>query len=253
MNKTRVMPVLLLQGEGLVKTIHFRNPKYIGDPINAVRIFNEKEVDELIFLDIEAGITRKGPQFTLLASIAEEAFMPMAYGGGISSLDDVKRLFSIGFEKIIVNSITYRNIDLIEKAAAIFGSQSIVGAIDVKRAVPSRYELYSSSGHICEPVGLVEHLVRLTNAGAGEIFVNSIDRDGTLTGYDIQLLNMVSGVVDVPVIACGGAGEIKHLVEAVQEGHASAVAAGSLFVFIGPHRAVLMNYPERTVLSASLP
>lgn len=253
MNKTRVIPVLLLLGEGLVKTVKFTNPRYVGDPINAVRIFNEKEVDEIVFFDIGAGIEGRGPQFDLLASITEEAFMPMAYGGGITALSDVKRLFGLGFEKIIINTAAYRNIGLIEKAASIFGSQSIVGAIDVKKSSYGIYELYSSCGRTREDIPLADHLVRLIDAGVGEIVVNSIDRDGTMQGYDLPLLRSVSQKVEVPVIACGGAGEIRHFVEAVQIGEVSAVAGGSYFVYIGPHRAVLITYPERAVLSQNLP
>lgn len=253
MNKTRVIPVLLLQGEGLVKTIQFDNPKYVGDPINAVRIFNEKEVDEIAFFDISTGINGKGPQFDLLASIAEEAFMPMAYGGGIKALSDVKKIFKLGFEKVIINTAAYRDIDLIKKAVSIYGSQSVVGAVDVRRSAHGAYDLYSSSGRKREDLSLGEHLFRLIDAGVGEIIINSIDRDGTMRGYDLPLLREVSQQVNVPVIACGGAGEIKHLAEAVQKGGVSAVAAGSLFVFIGPHRAVLINYPERAILSENLP
>ncbi|MNK55088.1 Imidazole glycerol phosphate synthase subunit HisF [compost metagenome] len=253
MNKTRVIPVLLMLGEGLVKTIKFGNPKYIGDPINAVRIFNEKEVDELVFLDVEAGIKGEGPKFDLLSDIAEEAFMPMAYGGGISTLDQIKRLFGLGFEKVIINSIAYRELGLIKKAAAVFGSQSIVGAVDVRYAPSGEYELYSSSGRVREHVSLSDHLVRLTDAGVGEILINSIDRDGTLSGYDLALLKRTCSQVSVPVVACGGAGGIRHFVEAVEEAHVSAVAAGSLFVFVGPHRAVLITYPDRDVLTKSLP
>jgi len=253
MNKTRVIPVLLLLDEGLVKTIKFGHPKYVGDPINAVRIFNEKEVDEIALLDIGAGVSGKGPQFELLVSITEEAFMPIAYGGGISTLDEVKKLFKMGFEKIIINTAAYRDMDLIRSAVSIFGTQSIVAAVDVKTPKHGLHELYSCSGRKKEHVSLDDHLVRLIDAGVGEILINSIDRDGTMQGYDLALLREVSQKVDVPVIACGGAGGIGHLAEAVGQGGVSAVAAGSLFVFIGPHRAVLINYPERSMLSASLP
>lgn len=253
MNKTRVIPVLLLLGEGLIKTVDFKNPKYIGDPINAVRIFNEKEVDELVLLDIEAGVNGRGPQFDFLSSIAEEAFMPMAYGGGISTLEQIKRLFELGFEKVVINSAAYRDPGLINRATAVFGSQSIVGAIDVRASASSEYELYSSSGRVREYVSLSDHLGQLIEAGVGEIFINSIDRDGTLSGYDLALLKEVCTKVNVPVVACGGAGEIRHFVEAVEEARVSAVAAGSLFVFVGPHRAVLITYPDRAVLTKSLP
>lgn len=252
MNKTRVIPVLLLRGAGLAKTIKFKDPKYVGDPINAIRIFNEKEVDELVFLDITASHEGRSPPFELLRDIAGEAFMPMAYGGGVSSLEQIKKIFSLGFEKIIINTAAYRNMQLISEAAAIFGSQSIVGAIDVKSVLWGGYELRSQGGRKKESVGLAEHLGALESAGVGEILVNSIDRDGTMSGYDLKLLNQVRAYVKVPVIACGGAADVNDFVAAVEAGHADAVAAGSMFVFVGPHRAVLINYPERSVLSRAL-
>jgi cyclase len=253
MNKTRVIPVLLLRGHGLVKTVKFKDPKYVGDPINAVRIFNEKEVDELVFLDIAATPEGRGPDFELLSDIASEAFMPMAYGGGITTLEQVRRIFEFGFEKVIINSAAYKNPNLVAEAAAIFGSQSIVGCVDVRKTLLGRYELCSVSARVMEKVSLSEHVAALTKSGVGEILVNAIDRDGTMGGYDLKLLREVSLAVTVPVIACGGAGNVDHFVQAVQAGHASAVAAGSLFVFMGPHRAVLINYPERKVLAKRLP
>ncbi|GMV55106.1 MAG: imidazole glycerol phosphate synthase subunit HisF [Betaproteobacteria bacterium] len=253
MNKTRVIPVLLLHGGGLVKTVRFKRPKYVGDPINAVRIFNEKEVDELIFLDISATVEGRGPPFDLLADIAGEAFMPMAYGGGITTIDQARRAFALGFEKIIINSAAYGDAGLISDAAAIFGSQSIVGCVDVRRTLLGRYELTSRSGLARERVGLREHLATLERAGVGEVLINAVDRDGTMAGYDLKLVQEACSAVSVPVIACGGAGCINDFVQAVEVGHATAVAAGSLFVFVGPHRAVLINYPERDILSQKLP
>lgn len=252
MNKTRVIPALLLRGQGLVKTVKFKDPKYVGDPINAVRIFNEKEVDELVFLDITATPEGRGPDFELLSDIASEAFMPMAYGGGVTTLEQVKRIFELGFEKVIVNSAAYKKPGLIAEAAAIFGSQSMVGCVDVRKTLLGRYELCSASARVKEKVSLQEHLAALTLSGVGEILVNAVDRDGTMGGYDVKLLREVSAAVTVPVIACGGAGSVDHFVQAVEDGHASAVAAGSLFVFMGPHRAVLINYPERKVLTERL-
>jgi cyclase len=253
MNKTRVIPVLLLRGQGLVKTVKFKQPKYVGDPINAVRIFNEKEVDELVFLDISATTEGRGPNFELLSDIASEAFMPMAYGGGISSLQQIRRIFEIGFEKVIINSAAYSNPELIIEAAGIFGSQSIVGCVDVRKNFFGRYELCSVSGKVKEKSSLSEHLAVLARSEVGEVLVNAVDRDGTMGGYDLKLLREVSAAVTVPVIACGGAGSLDHLVEAVQDGRATAVAAGSLFVFMGPRRAVMINYPERKLLAKRLP
>lgn len=253
MNKTRVIPVLLLRGTGLVKTVKFKDPRYIGDPVNSVRIFNEKEVDELVFLDITAMSEGRGPDFELLAEIAGEAFMPMAYGGGITTLEQVQRIFALGFEKIIIDTAAYASPELIREAVAIYGSQSIVGCVDVRRTLLGRYELYSHAGKTKQSIGLREHVQTLGRLGVGEIIVNAVDRDGTLSGYDLKLIREVSSAVSVPVVACGGASGIDDFVAAVYEGGASAVAAGSLFVFVGPHRAVLINYPPRAELARRLP
>ncbi len=253
MNKTRVIPVLLLRGKGLVKTVKFKDPKYIGDPINSVRIFNEKEVDELVFLDITATPEGRGPDFDLLADIAGEAFMPMAYGGGITTLEQVQRIFALGFEKVVIDSAAYVAPQLIRDAAAIYGSQSIVGCVDVRRTLLGRYEISSHSGKTKQSVGLKEHVQTLERLGVGEIIVNAVDRDGTQSGYDLKLIREVASAVSVPVVACGGASGIDDFVAAVHEGGASAVAAGSLFVFVGPHRAVLINYPARADLARHLP
>ena len=253
MNKTRVIPVLLLRGKGLVKTVKFKDPKYIGDPINSVRIFNEKEVDELVFLDITATSEGRGPDFELLADIASEAFMPMAYGGGITSLDQVQRVFALGFEKVIIDTAAYTDPQLIKDAVAIYGSQSIVGCVDVRRTLLKRYELISHAGKSKQPVSLRDHVQDLERLGVGEIIVNAVERDGTQSGYDLKLIREVSSSVSVPVVACGGASSIDDFVAAVHDAGASAVAAGSLFVFVGPHRAVLINYPARAELALRLP
>ncbi len=253
MNKTRVIPVLLLRGKGLVKTLRFKDPKYIGDPINSVRIFNEKEVDELVFLDITATPEGRGPDFELLADIASEAFMPMAYGGGITTLEQVQRIFALGFEKVVIDTAAYTSPQLIREAVAVFGSQSIVGCIDVRRTFLGRYELSSHSAKTKQPFELKEYVQELERLGVGEIIVNAVDRDGTLSGYDLKLIREVSSVVSVPVVACGGASGVNDFAAAVHEGGASAVAAGSLFVFVGPHRAVLINYPARAELAKRLP
>lgn len=253
MNKTRVIPVLLLRGKGLVKTVRFKDPTYIGDPINSVRIFNEKEADELVFLDITATSEARGPDFELLADIAGEAFMPMAYGGGITSLDQIQRIFALGFEKVIIDTAVYTDPQLIHGAVTIYGSQSIVGCLDVRKTWLGRYELVSHAGKFKQPVSLKAHLQALERQGVGEIIVNAVDRDGTQSGYDLKLIREVSSSVRVPVVACGGASSIDDFVAAVHEAGASAVAAGSLFVFVGPHRAVLINYPSRAELALRLP
>ena len=253
MNKTRVIPVLLLKGKGLYKTVKFKKPKYIGDPINSVKIFNEKEVDELVFLDIDASPSGLNPDFDLLEDIAGEAFMPMAYGGGITNVEQARIIFNIGFEKIILNSSLYENLDLVDKIVSEFGSQSLVGSIDVKRSIFMKYELFSQNGSKKQNISILNHLEKLINRGVGEVFVNSIDRDGTMAGYDLSLIKVVSDSVNVPVIACGGASCINDFKQAVEKSNASAVAAGSMFVFMGPHKAVLINYPERADLSNKLP
>ena len=251
--KTRVIPILLLKGKGLVKTIKFKKPTYIGDPINSVRIFNEKEVDELVFFDINASIENKKPDFKILEDIAEEAFMPMSYGGGIKTLDDIKKIFNIGFEKVILNSTTYHNKSLIREAANIYGSQSIVACVDVKKSLFGNYKIYSKAGSISEKSDLINHCKNLQDEGIGEIIINSIDLDGTGKGYDLDLIKKVSKEIKIPIVASGGASTLEHLRSAVVEGGASSVAAGSMFVFMGKHRAVLINYPERKILNEILP
>lgn len=253
MRRTRVIPVLLLSGKGLVKTVRFKDPKYVGDPINSVRIFNDKEVDELVFLDISATPKRREPDFELLEDIAGEAFMPMAYGGGISTMQQIRAVLSLGFEKVILNTATYDDPRLVQEAVSVFGAQSIVACIDVKRSMLGRYELYTHSGAVKRSVGLDDHVAALRALGIGEILVNSISRDGTRSGYDVDLIRRVAGQSTVPVIACGGAGSFDDFVSAVNEGGASAVAAGSLFVFVGRHRAVLINYPAPQILDRLLP
>lgn len=253
MNRTRVIPVLLLKGKGLYKTVKFKDPKYVGDPINSVRIFNEKEVDELAFLDISATPAGRGPDFEMLEDIAGEAFMPMAYGGGLTTMEQIRTIFSLGFEKVILNIAGYTAPRLVEEAVSVYGAQSVVGCVDVKRTLLGRYELYTHSAKEKKRVGLAEHLAALTAMGVGEVLVNAIDRDGTQSGYDLALLKTVTDSVSVPVIACGGAGSVDDFVAAVEQGGASAVAAGSLFVFVGPHRAVLINYPDRKILQQRLP
>jgi imidazole glycerol-phosphate synthase subunit HisF len=251
--KTRVIPVLLLRGRGLYKTVRFKNPGYVGDPINSVKIFNEKEVDELAILDIAATPEARGPDFEMIEQIAGEAFMPMAYGGGLTTLDQIGRVLSIGFEKVILNAATFDRPEVVREAARVYGSQSIVGCIDVRRTWLGRYEPSSHSGARRRSVGLEHHVKALEQLGVGEILVNDVDRDGTGKGYDLALLKAVSSNCSVPVIACGGAATLEHLEAGVKEGGASAVAAGSMFVYKGVHRAVLINYPDRDELERRLP
>ncbi|MHA6643013.1 AglZ/HisF2 family acetamidino modification protein [Mesorhizobium sp. A623] len=247
MYRPRVIPVLLLCGLGLVKTKKFKDPIYIGDPINVVRIFSEKEADEIIILDIEASKEGRGPNFELIAEIAGECLMPMAYGGGITSYEEVRKLIRSGVEKVVINSVAATlSTQVITEAAQAFGSQAVVGAIDIKKSLLKGYRVTAKSGTIETALQLEDHARALVAAGAGEILINNVDADGTMAGFDEKLIRRVADAVDVPVVACGGAGSIDHLVSAIHEGGASAVAAGSIFVFHGKHRAVLINYnPEQ--------
>jgi cyclase len=252
MLKTRVIPTLLLRGAGLVKTTGFRNPVYVGDPINAIRIFNEKEVDELVLLDITASRANKGPAFGTIENIASECFMPVAYGGGISSVDEIRKILSAGIEKVVINTAALSNPQLVREAVREFGSQAIVVSMDVKRRWFGRYEVYRDGGS--RPAGHepVAYARQLQDLGAGEILLAAIDRDGTMKGYDVELIAKVTSAVSIPVIASGGAGSIADLGLASKQGGAAAVAAGAMFVFQGPHRAVLITYPSQAELSEVL-
>jgi len=241
--KHRVIPALLLREGGLVKTQKFGKHKYIGDPINAIRIFNEKEVDELIFLDIDA--TRKGrePDYDLIEGVAGECFMPLGYGGGIASVDQARRIFSAGVEKIVLQTSALTNPRLVTDIAERFGSQSVVVSIDVKRDWLGRHRLWSSATARVVSDDWLATMHRLVAAGAGEVLLNSVDRDGTQAGYDLCLIQAAAESVDVPLVALGGAGSLSDFAQAIEAG-ASAVAAGSFFVMQGTHRAVLITYPE---------
>jgi cyclase len=247
----RVIPCLLLGGAGLVKTRQFGNMRYVGDPINAVRIFNEKEVDELIFLDISATIEGREPNLSRIKEIAEECFMPLGYGGGITTLAQAEAVIRIGVEKIIVNSRGIEDCSFITDLAREFGSQSVIGSVDVRRKLLGKYEVYIHSGRINTRHDPVELVRKLTDAGAGEIMLTSIDREGTGRGYDVELVTRVCASVNVPVIANGGAGCIEDFAKALKAG-ASAIAAGRMFVFHGPHDAVLITYPEIAEMEAVL-
>lgn len=250
MLKARVIPCLLLRGRGLYKTRRFENPKYVGDPVNAVRIFNEKEVDELILLDILATPENREPNYELIADICSECFMPLSYGGAVTSIDRIRKLHRIGVEKVSLNSVTITNANMVRESCDTFGSSSIIGSIDVKRNLWGKYETWINCGKTNTKKDPIEHAELLAKLGVGEILVNSIDRDGMMGGYDTTLLRRITEAVDTPVIACGGAGTLDHIVAAVHEGGVSAVAAGSMFVFHGKHRAVLLNYPRPEELEA---
>ncbi len=245
MLRTRVIPCLLLKNNGLVKTIKFKNPSYVGDPINAIKIFNDKEVDELVFLDIMASAEKRGPNFKLISEISTECFMPLGYGGGISSIQEIEQLFNLGIEKVILNSSAFSNSKLLKQAIDIFGSQSIIASMDVKKNwLTKKQSVYTLNGQNNTKINPLEYAKKMEDVGVGELIVNSIDQDGTMEGYDYNLIKSISGAVKIPIVALGGAGEIDHLKKAKEAG-ASAVAAGSLFVYQKPHRAVLITYPSK--------
>jgi cyclase len=244
MLRARFIPTLLVRGQGLYKTVKFKNEKYVGDPINAVRIFNEKEVDELVLFDITANRSISGPNYNLIAEISSEAFIPLCYGGGVTRIEQFEQLFRLGIEKVAVNTAATGNMSLVTEAARIFGSQSVVVGIDVRRSLLGRYERVTNSGSVNTKVNPVDAARQAEEAGAGEILLYSIDRDGTMQGYDVPLVRSVTDCVQIPVIACGGAGNLPDMVNVIKEGRAASAAAGSFFVFHGKHRAVLITYPD---------
>ncbi len=252
MLKTRVMPCLLSNDGRLVKTVKFKNPSYIGDPINAIKIYNGKEVDELILVDIAATVEHRAPSFDIIEEVACECFMPFTYGGGIKNLDDIKNIFSLGVEKVAINSNAADDPEFIGKAAGLFGSQSIVASIDVKKTLMGKYIVHSHSGRKSTKMDPVSYAKKMEKMGAGEILLNSIDRDGAMDGYDIALIKEVVDAVNIPVIALGGAGCVDDLTRAVKDGGASAVAAGSMLVYQGKNLGVLINFPARDELEAKL-
>jgi imidazole glycerol-phosphate synthase subunit HisF len=243
----RVIPVLLLAQNGIVKTVRFARPRYLGDPINAVKIFNEKKADELILLDIEA--TSKGRiAFDWVEDIISEAFMPIAYGGGITSVDQCAELFTRGVEKVVLNSAAYERPQLISDIAERFGSQSVVVSIDARRNIWKSSKAYIHGGRKATKFDPAELAVKCEAMGAGEIMLTSVAREGTFAGYDIDLLHSVSSAVRVPVVAHGGAGSVADFEEAVVRGGCSAVAAGSMFVFSARGEGVLITYPSESEL-----
>lgn len=243
MLKRRVIPCLLINDGRLVKTRQFKSPKYVGDPINAIRIFNEKEVDELVVLDIAASRVGREPDYALIAEFAGECFMPLCYGGGISSVDQAKRLFSIGVEKLCLQTSVLDDMRLVRDIASRYGSQSIVVSVDVKKTLFGGYHLYSAGGIKGRKKPWREFIAMAVEGGAGEIMLNCVDRDGMLNGMDTDLIRDAVQGLSVPLIAVGGVGSLNDIRAAIDAG-ASAVAAGAFFVFHGPHRAVLISYPS---------
>lgn len=255
MLRYRIIPTLLLHKKGLYKTVKFnvKKGKYVGDPINAIKIFNDKGVDELIFLDIDASKESRGPDFEMLKNIASECFMPVAYGGGIRSIDQIKQLFHIGIEKVVLNSVLLNEgFSLLKTASDFFGSQSIVASVDIKKDFFGRNRVFDSSTGKSLKIDIKDYLKNLEMHGAGEIFLSSVDRDGTFEGYDIELIKDITLDLKVPVIINGGAKNISDFSRAIKECGVSAVSAGSMFVFNGPHKAVLITYPEYSKLQKEL-
>lgn len=238
----RVIPVLLVSDGYLVKPVKFQGEKYIGDPINAVRIFNEKQVDELVICDIDASAKGTGVNWTLIEEIASEAFMPVGYGGGVATAADAKRIAGIGIEKVVVGAAAIANPGVVEEISAALGASSTVVSVDARRRL-GRYDSFTVSGTKRSGIAPVDAAVRAQELGAGEILLSSIDREGTFSGYDLGLIEQVALAVTVPVIALGGASGLPDLAAALDAG-ASAAAAGSMFVLNGKHRAVLITYPS---------
>jgi cyclase len=243
MLRPRVIPVLLLKGAGLFKTVRFREPAYVGDPLNTVRIFNDKEVDEICVLDIGARFGQKAPQLERIRELAAETFMPISYGGCIMSVDQVKTILRSGVEKVVLNTLVFDDPEEVRRIVAYAGSSSVVVSLDVRRNWLRRQEVMTGGGTRSTQLSLVEAARAAETLGAGEILLNSIERDGTRQGYDLEMVGEVARAVSVPVVACGGAGSIDDL-RAVLEAGASAAAAGSMFVYQGRHRAVLISYPS---------
>jgi cyclase len=244
MLRTRVIPCLLLKDESLVKTVKFKEYNYVGDPVNTVRIFNELEVDELMFLDIFSSKENRDINFKILKEIANECFMPLSYGGNIKNIEDAKKVFKIGFEKIVINSHSYNNLTFIKELSKYFGKQSIIGSIDVKRTFFGKQKAYSHQGKKQQKVEVTKWAKELENAGVGELLITSIDREGSWKGYDIELIKSITDLVQIPVIANGGCGKVEHIQEIVMKANASACAVGSMVVYQKKGMGVLVNFPN---------
>ena len=245
MLRARVIPCLLVHRKGLYKTVKFKDPKYVGDPINAVRIFNEKESDELMVVDIDASVQGNEPDYKLIEKLAAECRMPLAYGGGVKNIDEARKLFALGVEKITLSSAAHDTPELITEMANQVGAQSVVVVIDYKKKMLGGYDMYSHNGKKKRPGNIFQFAERMEKLGAGEIVLNSIDRDGTMTGFDVEMANKMRESISIPLTILGGAGSTDHIKELISEQPVVGASAGSLFVFKGPYRAVLINYPSR--------
>jgi imidazole glycerol-phosphate synthase subunit HisF len=246
MLRPRIIPCLLVQDKGLVKTIRFSDPKYVGDPINAVKIFNEKEVDELMVLDIDATREKREPDYKMIAHLAAECRMPLCYGGGVTTCDQVKKIIGLGVEKVAISTAAINNPTLITEAANKVGNQSIVVVLDVKkRLLPGKYEVMIHNGTKSTGKSPFELVKEFEQLGAGEIVINSIDNDGAMKGYDQLLIDKIRNSIHIPLTVLGGAGSLDDIGQLLRKNGIIGAAAGSLFVFKGIFRAVLINYPNR--------
>jgi cyclase len=252
MLRTRVIPFLQLHRDTLVKSVRFKQPAYIGEPINTVRIFNELEVDELALVDIRATIERREPNLNILRQIADECFMPLSYGGGIRTFEMAARLYDVGVEKVILGTITLQQPEIISKIANIYGAQAVTVAVDVKKSLWGGYKVMMSSAQISGDRDPSAWAQELENLGAGEIVLTAIDREGTWKGFDVELVKMVTGATNLPVIAHGGAATIRDIGNVVKEGGAAAVGLGNLVVYQSKGMGVLINFPDRAELATEL-
>jgi cyclase len=245
MLRPRIIPSLLIQDKGLVKTVHFKNPKYVGDPINAVKIFNEKEVDELAVFDIDASVHGVEPDYSLIERLANQSRMPLCYGGGVKTVEQAQRIFGLGIEKIALSSAIIKNPELIPEIAERVGTQSVVAVLDVKKKLLGGYEIYTHNGKKSTGLNPFEFAAKLQQLGVGEIVINSIDQDGAMKGFDMNLVDKIREAVSIPLTVLGGAGSLNDINKVIDKHGVIGVAAGSLFVFKGVYKAVLINYPSR--------
>jgi cyclase len=248
MLRSRIIPSLLIHKKGLVKTVNFKDPKYVGDPINAVRIFNEKEVDELIVLDIDASADKRGPDFEMIKNLAAECRMPFCYGGGVTSVEEAKKIISLGAEKVALSTTALLNLPMLQSIGNEIGVQSVVVVIDVRKSgflAGGGYDIYYNNGNNKASIKLKDFIEKLNEIGVGEIVINSIDQDGTMNGYDFELISLIRKLTNVPITALGGAESLNDIKRLIQKFKIIGAAAGSLFVFKGKYRAVLINYPNR--------
>lgn len=244
MLRPRVIPCLLVHDKGLVKTVQFKDPKYVGDPINAVRIFNEKESDELMVIDIDATRDNREPDYKMIEHLAAECRMPLCYGGGVKTAEQAQRIFSLGVEKIAISSAAIHTPELISEMADRVGSQSVVVVVDVKKKLFGGYEMYTHNGKKSTGKNPFEFVAKMEALGAGEIVVNSIDQDGLMKGYDLALIEKIRQSISLPLTVLGGAGSLQDIGNLINKYGIIGAAAGSLFVFKGVYKAVLINYPN---------